>query len=207
MERLKQQRRERLAAGGSRPRFLLHVAVLLCLGMLGFLYGTQAVAEPAEVDQQHVEAQIKAAMLYKFLSYIEWPEAAFQTSDSAYRIVVMGAEPVAANLQEITREREVAGRRISVEEISSTAELDGAHMLFIGKDKKVNTEQLASRLRHRSVVTVTESQEGLNPLSVINLRVNDDKVNFDVSLPMAAEREVRVSSRMLAVAASVEKNR
>ncbi len=151
------------------------------------------------------EFRVKAAMLYKFLGYIEWPAEAFPSDNSPYIIAVIGADAIAAELREIARHRTVRDRRIVVAEIDTAEALAGnMHMLFMGNDEEVPREQAAKHAEKYSIVTVTENPTGLGKNSVINLRVADGRITFDVSLAATEERNLKVSARMLAVASSVQ---
>jgi len=151
------------------------------------------------------ERQVKAAMLYKFLSYVEWPPESFATPLSPYVIAVAGASDVANELRTITSDRTVNQRPIVVQKVTSKSDLSQVHMLFIGED---NSETLHNRLmrraREHSVVTVTENEKGLGLGSVINFRLIGDRIGFDISLVNAGSHKLKLSARLLAVASYVE---
>lgn len=152
-----------------------------------------------------LERQIKAAMLYKFLGYVEWPPESFTTPLAPYVIGVAGASDVIAELRQITVDRTVNHRPILVQKVTSKSELSQVHLLFIGEDNsEVLHNRLMRRAREHSVVTVTENEKGLKSGSVINFRLIDDRIGFDVSLVNAGTHKLKLSARLLAVASYVE---
>lgn len=182
----------------------------LRLALMFVLLGLIAVGTvPRAAQADPVEAlahQVKAAMLYKFLGYIEWPETAFTSSNSPYVIAVYGANDIAAELAKITRNRTINNRPIEVIELSSFGALGkGIHMVFVGDVQQHRLRRLLALAEEHPIVTVTDSERGLAVGSTINLRLIDGRIRFDVSLADSQERNIRVSARMLAVASSVRK--
>lgn len=158
-----------------------------------------------ELLETNLERQVKAAMLYKFLGYVEWPAESFATPMSPYVIAVAGAPDVLGELRHITADRTVNQRPIMVQKVTSKSDLTGVHLLFVGQS---NSETLHRRLirraREHSVVTVTENERGLRQGSVINFRLIDDRIGFDISLVNAGVHKLKLSARLLSVASYVE---
>jgi hypothetical protein len=149
--------------------------------------------------------QVKAAMLYKFLAYVEWPPDTLPTPVSPYVIAVAGADEMAGELRHITANRSVNDRPIIVRNVSGQDDLDGIHLLFVGQGAAARLqESLLRRVAHQATMTVTESESGLMQDSIINFRPLGDRIGFDVSLIRARERNLRLSARLLAVASYVE---
>lgn len=186
-------------AGQTRVR--LAVIVMVLIGLIA------AGISPARADQAEASAhQVKAAMLYKFLGYIEWPDAAFTSTTSPYVIAVYDADDIAEELIKITRNRTVNNRPIEIVDLSHLKALSsGIHMVFVGEVSQQQLRRVLAKAEKHPIVTVTDSDEGLTVGSTINLRLIEGRIRFDVSLADSQKRDIRVSARMLAVASSVEK--
>ncbi|MBC6904032.1 YfiR family protein [Saccharophagus sp. K07] len=183
-------------------RFRVLVTAVLLGFSLSILPNMSASASPVAAS---LERQVKAAMLYKFLGYIEWPTELFKDPLTPYVIAVAGAADIATELQQITVNRTVNHRPIQVKKVTMKSDLSDVHMLFIGQEVSDTRERsLLQKAAAYSVVTVTESDIGLGAGSIINFRFVDDRVGFDVSLVNATARGVKLSSRLLAVAGYVE---
>lgn len=170
---------------------LVAFALLLC----GAPAGAQAIGAAPEQN-------IKAAYLYNFGAYIDWP-AEVLPPDAPLTIAILQNEPVAAALEQITRDRRVNGRTVRVRRLAPGESLDGVQMLFVGADGSAELPDLAAAARARSVLVVTESGEGLRQGGVINFVLVDDRVRFEVSLDAADASRLAISSRLLAVAEHV----
>lgn len=151
-----------------------------------------------------LERRVKAAFLYKFLGYAEFPAQAFAGPDDPLTIAVAGSDAMAAELSRIAAGRLIAGRPIVVRHLSLHEAPPSVHLLFVAG----NDAERAGRVLRAvpgAVLTVTECDDGLRLGSVINFRIIDQRVRFDVSLDAADKNGVKLSSRLLTVANRVQK--
>jgi hypothetical protein len=148
----------------------------------------QAVGEPA----------VKAAFLYKFAAYVEWPAPAMP--DAPFVIATLAADDVAAELAAILPGRAVAGRPAVVRRVGEGESLKDVQILFIGR-KARDPRTAVEAGRRQGALTVTETT--LEHGAAINFVRADDRVSFEVSLESAERGGHRISSRMLAVARRV----
>lgn len=149
------------------------------------------------------EHQLKAAFLYKFANYIEWPAHTFAADDSPIVIGVVGAEPLARELSSTVASRTVNGRRLLVRGLQVDDPLEGLHILFIGRSQGERAGEIITASRGMSMLVVTESEIAFALGSAINFVVVDGKVRFDVAVPPAETADVKISSRLLTVARKV----
>jgi hypothetical protein len=163
-----------------------------------------ASPRPAQADAQaDDEYRVKAAFLYKFGGYVEWPDRSFARADSPVAIGVMGADALADELAQIVAGRNVNGRPVLVRKLRPGDPIAGLHVLFIGR---VDTRRLAEILaatKGQALLTVTESEEGLELGSMINFVVVENKVRFDVAPPPSESDNLKISTRLLGVARKV----
>ena len=150
--------------------------------------------------QTTTEYQVKAAFLYKFAGYVEWPAGSFSDGTSPLVFGVIGADPLADNLEQIVRDRRIQGRAILVRRLNADEPVTGLHVLFVGQSSSTMAEPLLFDAASMSVLTVTETASPRSSGSVINFEVIDDKVRFDVSLRPAEQGGLKISSRLLQVA-------
>lgn len=151
-----------------------------------------------------LERRVKAAFLYKFLGYAEFPAHAFADPSGPLTIAVVGSDDMAAELARIAAGRSIAGRAITVRPVREHEAPPAVHLLFVaGSDAERAGRVL--RAAPGSFLTVTECDGGLRYGSVINFRVVDERVRFDVSLDAAERKNVKLSSRLLTVANRVQK--
>jgi hypothetical protein len=146
---------------------------------------------------------VKAAFLHRFASYVAWPPEAI--GEGPFVIAVAGAEEVAQHLDELLPGITVQGRRAEVRRITSTANLDGVHILYVGAAMLAGTRELRAAATERPVLLVTDGADGFDGGGVINFLEADNKVRFEISLTAADRARLRIDSALLPVAARVER--
>ena len=187
---------------GIRRRALLAGVARLWLA-LAFSIVAGGAASPARADAQADEYRVKAAFLYKFGGYIEWPDRSFARADSPIAIGVMGADALADELAQIVAGRSVNGRSVQLRKLRPGDPIAGLHVLFIGRADGGRLAEILAAAKGRPLLIVTESDEALELGSTINFVVVDDKVRFDVAPPPAESGNLKISARLLAVARKV----
>ena len=149
------------------------------------------------------ETQVKAAFLYKFGSFVEWPLRAFARPETGFAIGVLGADAVATELEQLASGRTVQGRPITVQRLKRGEPVTGLHLLFVGQSEAVRLGEILSAAKGQPLLVVTDTDDALTRGSMINFITVDDKVRFDVALPQAERGQLKISARLLAVARKV----
>ncbi len=157
----------------------------------------------AQSDTQAAEYRVKAAFLYKFGGYVEWPERAFTRPDSPIAIGVIGADTLAGELAQIVAGRTINGRPVTVRKLRRGDAVAGLHVLFVGRSDSSRLADILAAAKGQPLLTVTETEEAFESGSMINFVVVEDKVRFDVAPPPAEPGNLRISARLLAVARKV----
>ena len=194
LARAQRRSREGLAPDPARRRCVRALAALL----LAPAHGARA-----QVEAEATEYQIKAAFLYKFIAYVEWPQGTNPWPEGSLVIGVIGSNPLADELAGIVEHKNAPGRQVMVRRLQPRQSTDGLHVLFIGKDANPVAEEVLNVTRTKPVLTVTESEAAFAMGSVINFVVVADKIRFDVALQRAELNSIKISSRLLAVARKV----
>jgi hypothetical protein len=162
-----------------------------------------AIVMPARADSA-LERQVKAAYLYKFASFVEWPEGSFARPDSPLVIGVHGNDQLAAQVEQMVAGRAVNGHAIAVRRIKRGDSLAGLHILFTaGTDRSLAADVL-SAARGQQCLTVSDAEEGLALGSMINFRIAEDKLRFEVAMRQVNLSQLKISARMLAAAWRVQ---
>lgn len=175
------------------------VALMRCLALALAL----PLAAAAQGESRPGEAQIKAAFLYKFGDFVQWPPASLGRAEAPFAIGVMGAEDVAAALEQLVANRTVQGRPVVVRRVRAGESLARLHVLFIGQADAPRLADTLAAARGQPLLTVTDSDNAISQGSMINFVAEDQRVRFDIA-PASAERgQLKISSRLLAVARRV----
>lgn len=153
-------------------------------------------------DDSNLEQRVKAAFLYQFAGYVEWPANTFPQPTTPITIAVMGADVVAGELSQVVTGRTVGGRHLVVKRVKPGESLAGVQILFVGKAENARLGQLS---QSGAILTVSESDGALAQGSIINFVLVDRRVRFEIALDSAEKSGLKLSSRLLAVAQQVQK--
>jgi hypothetical protein len=164
-----------------------------------FLFALWLLAGPAAAQPARLEVQVKAAYLYKFAGFVDWPGTAFPRPDSPLVIGVAGNDELAAQLEQVVAGRSVGGHPLAVRRVRQGDSPAGLHVLYVGGPERW-TELLAGA-RGLPLLTVGDAAEV--PGNMIRFLVLDERLRFEVALGPVAPSGLRISARLLAAAVRV----
>jgi hypothetical protein len=189
------------APASVRHRSMLQWLIATSLAIAALFCVSTAQAQTA--DRSDVERQVKAAYLYKFGSYVEWPDRTFAGPDSPIRIGVIGADALADELAQMVAGRTINGRQVVVRKLRREDPIAGHNILFIGRLSNARVAEILAAAKGQPMLTVTESDEGMAAGSMINFVVVDGKVRFEAAPKVAGMSNLNISARLLAAAYKV----
>ena len=150
------------------------------------------------------EYQVKAAFIYNFIRFVEWPAARFDSADAPYLVCVAGGNPFGTALDEVLADRTAGDRAIqtrSIEVIDPTA--SACHLTFVGAPER-DIGAAAAANNHPGVLTVGQGISFAESGGIIALTVADRKVRFAINIRRAEMAGLRISSQLLRLAEIVE---
>lgn len=152
-------------------------------------------------QQAATESTVKAAFLYKFAGYVEWPSTAFPAPETPLVIGVVNSDDVAGELERLVPGRNINGHPVLVKRVRDE-NIRGVHVLFVGRAAG-NAQAMIRAGQQQGALVVTETEKGLEQGSAINFVPVEDRIGFDVSLDSGEKAGLRISARMLPVARKV----
>ncbi len=187
-------------------RRLLPPALLLLAPLLPPLL-LSAPAAAGEADPSRVAAQVKAAYIYRFAEYIEWPPAAFADDAAPLTIAVVDADQVAAELNQLRQTRQIKGRGVAVRTLRAGESTGGIQVLYVGAQDGERLKRTLDAAATQGVLAITDGDGTLAAGSAISFVPVDSRIRFDVSLAHAERSGLKISARLLAVAHKIEGGR
>jgi hypothetical protein len=150
------------------------------------------------------EYEVKAAFLYKFASFVEWPA---ESAQGLMCIAVLGQDPFGAALDQVVRGKSINGRAFSIQRFKSGQDATGCPIVFIGASEKSRVRSILDRLQGLGILTVSEIPGFCRDGGMIGFELLEQKVRFEIN-PEAAERaRLKLSSKLLSVAKIVREGR
>jgi hypothetical protein len=151
---------------------------------------------PAAEETVPREYQVKAAFLYHFTKFVEWPPEHFLPADRALVIGVLGRNPFGDELDKITRSRRVNGREIAIKFIAGPAAVGSMDLLFVCAGEEPHLAAMAAALRQAQVLTVGESPRFAAAGGMITFVIDGDKVRFEINPGAAEQSRLKISAQL-----------
>jgi YfiR/HmsC-like len=161
-------------------------------------------AAPGPVRGAPKEYQVKAAFLYNFAKFVEWPPVAFEKPQSPYRICVLGADPFGEVLDMAAAEN-VQGRRMTVRRLSDVKGIAGCHILFVSLSERQNLRAILDALGNAPTLTVGEDENFTRAGGCLRFFLLKDTVRFEINVECTERARLKVSAKLLSLARVVGK--
>jgi hypothetical protein len=173
----------------ARPAWAL---ALLCLSL-----GRQASG------QAPTEYEVKAAFLYNFGKFVEWPSDAFRDRDPALVLGILGTDPFGETLDRIVGAKQAQGRRIAIRRLKKLDEIKRCHILFVSASEEAQLAAIMRAINGAPVLTVSDMQRFTDRGGAIDLYLEQRKVRFNINLRATDRARLKMSSQLLKIAAAV----
>lgn len=180
-----------------RGPFAIEVLILgLCLG-----FATHTPAQAVE------ESRVKAAYLYNFAKFVEWPLGVFRDPGDPAVICVVGDERTSEVLETAVSGKKANGRPVEARRPRSSGEFKSCNVFFIGFSDKERIVEMLNRLQGSSVLTVGQSGEFIALGGMINLATRNSTIELEIDPETSNAAGLKISSRLLVVARLVKTRR
>jgi uncharacterized protein DUF4154 len=143
------------------------------------------------------EYDLKAAFLFNFAQFVEWPRDAFAASTTPITIGILGDDPFGARLDSLVAGETIQNRRLIVRRYRSIEQIDACHILFIAASEAGRWEQIAKALSHRSILTVGETKDFAARAGVIGFELSQRRMRLRINLGAATAARLSISSKLL----------
>jgi len=151
-------------------------------------------------DQSSTEYQVKAAYLFNFLKFVEWPDDPGGDPHAKWVIGFVGDTPIGDELTRLVEGKNVLGRELQVKKFQAADNLRACNILFISESEKKRLPPILAELRGSSVLTVADMDNFIGGGGMIQFMVEDARVRVAIDVGATSRAHLKVSSKLLALA-------
>jgi hypothetical protein len=169
-------------------------ARLFLLSLLFLRVGSLA---DGQEDTQPTEYQIKAAFIFNFAKFVEWPAAAFPKASSPMVVGVLGENPFRDALEKTIKNKTVDEHPVIIMQFRSAMDATNCHLLFISSSEKARLPQILKQLNGRSLLTVGEMPGFTEAGGMINFVLEGSKIRFQINNDAANNAGLKISAKLL----------
>ncbi len=162
--------------------------------------GRPAAAQRPLVTSEYA---VKAAFLYNFAKFVEWPADAFRSPREPMVLCLLGEDPFGRELDRTVEGKTVLGRQLIVRRLAKPAGLEECRILFVSASEAPRLDQVLAAVGDRAVLTVGEDEAFSRAGGIISFVVRQSRVRFQIDRAAAARSGLSISSQLLEVAEAV----
>jgi hypothetical protein len=146
------------------------------------------------------EYQLKAAFLFNFAKFVDWPPTSFASPQSPFVVCILGPDPFGHAIDEVLKGKTIANRSVVIERLKSVAQVRQCHMVFVSQSESFHLADIVQALHGSSVLLVGEADGFAEAGGTIQFALEDNHVRFLINPDAAARAGLKVSSKLLSLA-------
>ncbi len=165
------------------------------------------VAGAAEDPAANFESKIKAVLLVKLITYVDWPANAFKDSSTPFRIGILGDDPFGPLLEEVLSGEAPHGRTVQIRRATQPADLANCQLVFLGASEKDRLSSDLEAFRSKPVLMVSEVDQFARKGGMVGFTREKKSVRLEINIENCKQAGLGVSSRLASVARVVDASR
>jgi YfiR/HmsC-like len=150
--------------------------------------------------EQVSEYQLKAAYLFNFLKFVQWPDSVFQNNSSPIIIGILGQDPFGSTLDKIIHNEKIDNHPIIIKRYTSLDQLDYCHALFVSSSEQGNVQKVLKDIGNSSILTVSDIDDFGTNGGDIGFYIENNKLRFTINIKSLKQADIKISSRLLRLA-------
>lgn len=162
-----------------------------------FLFLVVYVCAAPLIAQERATHEIHAAMLYNFIKYVQWPN---ETEPGEFIVGVIGEEKVFNTLKSWYDGKPKGTKKYVIKLLASAAEAGDCQVVYVGKSKSREFENIKTSVAGKSVLTITDGNGLGQKGSCINFKVIDGKLKFELNQAVVTSANLKVSGQLTSMA-------
>jgi len=175
---------------GLQYRIIRKMVALVLFLLPGFLFpAALAGSVPGETE-------VKAAFLFNFIKFVEWPDSAFGSPEDPYLVSVVGNDSIEEALKGISG-KTVSGRRVVVRKVSDLPSLERCHILFVGESEQGKVDQVLGAVKKWPVLTVADIEGFARRGGTIGFIREGNRVKFEINDESAEKAGLKLNAKLL----------
>ena len=168
----------------------------MCGLLAAIFWAGVSQAAPAERTPS-AEYQVKAAFLFNFAQFVEWPAQAFPSAQGPIVIGVLGEDPFGSYLDDLVRSETVGGRSLVVRRFNQAGEISECHILFVSRSLAGQFDKMAADLQRRNLLTVGDADNFTRLGGIVRFVTENGKIRLRINTEAARAAGLKLSSKLL----------
>jgi hypothetical protein len=179
------------------------IGPLVACTVVLLIWGWALPFQSIHAQEAPTEYQVKAAYLFNFLKFVEWPGDPLADTHGRWVIGIIGDNPFGDELTQIVSGKTVQGHELLVRRFQFGEDLHACHVLFISTSEKKRLPSMLATLNGTSVLTVADMDHFIESGGMIQFVMEEKRVRFAIDVGASSQARLKVSSKLLSLARTV----
>jgi hypothetical protein len=179
--------------------YLRNLRAAVFLSIAGILLTAWA---PIVLAEEPNESQVKAAFVYNFTKFIQWPSRTLPPGESKISLCALGEDPLGDILESLTG-KITSGRQLSVRRITGVEDAGRCQIVYIGRSEREQVRNILKGIKE-GVLTIGEMNHFASFGGIINFVIVENRVTFEINTDAAERAGLKISSQLLKLAKIVK---
>jgi preprotein translocase subunit Sec61beta len=181
-------------------RLTVNIIRLVSSCLVMFIANDHCVAQTASTR----EYSMKAAFLYNFTQFVEWPDAAFTSKTAPFIIGILGVDPFKEIIDESVAGQKVGDHPIIVNRFAGVSEFKACHMLYVPEGEAGNFLKALPSMESKHMLTVSDAIGFANSGGMIRFYLEENKIKIQIHPAIAKAADLNISSKLLQLAEIIQ---
>jgi hypothetical protein len=169
------------------------------LALAALLFPAAVIPSWAQASRSD-EYQIKAAFLFHFAQFVEWPTGAFKDGNSALTYCTVGGDPFGGALDDSLRAKVIGERGVRVQHLKQLEGVHDCQIVFIAAAESKNATRILASVKGDAVLTVGETPHFAEDGGMIGFCIEGKKIRFEINVEAVSAAKLKMSARLLTLA-------
>ena len=160
---------------------------------------SQLILHIVESSALQDQDQVKSALIYNFIKFIDWPKNRMQSADDTFCMGIIGRDPM-VNTLKMLENKIVKGRKIIFKQYHSSSEVSYCHVIYISPSLKEHFVEIHKQLKGKGILTISHYKGFDKDGGIIDFYIKDNKFKFIINNDNAISENLKISSKLLNLA-------
>jgi len=182
---------DRKAKGKNHKKIIKNIILL-------YIITIYLLINNVDIKGEYNQYQVKAAFIFNFPKYIEWPESKLNENDSIFTITIIGSSEVYYYLDNIAKSEKIKGKKIIINKIQKTeTEIPDSEIIFLSSPYHHYYKKITENINNKTTLIVGESEECFERGPLICFYEKDGKIRFQIDHQKVKSSLLKVSSHLI----------
>ena len=185
---------KRIKTNKTAPLFHVQQFCFVCTVVVIFMLG---IPSTFAHENEYNEYEVKAAFLYHFISFVDWPEAAFPDETTPFALGILGEDPFGEALDAVFKDKKAHNHPIVVKRTNKAEDLKSCHMVFICASEENRCKDILDTLGSNNILTIAEWKSFTKQGGIIRFLIKKNKIVIKINNHNARKSNLKISSQLL----------